>query len=198
MPKIVDPDVRRLEVGEAVLRVVGRHGVEGASFSAIAEEAGLAVGSVRHYFPNHDAILLFAMQELADRVTDRLRRRRASLPDGDTSLATAESVLAELLPVDEQRRLEASVWLAFVAAAPTRPRLDDVAQRTAAGIRTVVGQVLTAAQARGLLRVDDLPVETERLAALLDGLTVATVRAPGIDPETGREVLRRHLESLTP
>ena len=69
MPKKVAPDARRREVGEAVLRVVGRLGaVEGASYAAIAAESGLAVGSVRHYFPNHDAILQFAMQELADRV----------------------------------------------------------------------------------------------------------------------------------
>ncbi|MPV35631.1 TetR/AcrR family transcriptional regulator [Georgenia subflava] len=197
MPKLVDPAARRREVGEAVLRVVGARGVEGASFGAIAEEANLAIGSVRNYFPNHDAVLLFAMQELADRVTDRLRRRLESIAELDVDLATVEEILAELLPVNEHRRLEADVWLAFVAATRTRPVLAEVARKAGSGIRTVVGHVLAGAQRRGLLRVEDPVVETERLASLLDGLTIATIRPPGISAATAREVLRRHLESLT-
>lgn len=197
MPKIVDPTARRREVGEAVLKVVGARGVEGATFGAIAEEAGLAIGSVRHYFPNHDAVLLFAMQELADRVTTRLRRRLESLAQIDVNLGTVEEILAELLPVNEHRRLEADVWLAFIAATRTYPVLAEVAQRAGSGIRTVVGHVLDGAQRRGLIRLEDQAVETARLAALLDGLTIATVRPPEISAATGRKVLRRHLESLT-
>ena len=196
MPKIVDPVARRRKVGEAVLRVVGRTGVEGASYSAIAAEAGLAVGSVRHYFPNHDAILLFAMEELADRVTDRFRSRLEALTETDVDLGVVEEMLAELLPLDDERRLEADVWLAFVAATDTRPAFREVAERAAVGVRTVVRQVLAGADRRGLLRVGDLTVETERLASLLDGLTVATIRPPGITAATARAVLRRHLGSL--
>lgn len=198
MPKFVDPTARRLKVGEAVLRVVGARGVEGASFGAIAEEAGLAIGSVRHYFPNHDAVLLFAMQELADRVTSRLRGRLESLAELDVDLGTVEEILAELLPVNEHRRLEGDVWLAFIAATRTRPVLAEVAEKASSGIRAVVGHVLAGAERRGLLRVEDLAVETERLASLLDGLTLAIIRPPGISAAMGRGVLRRHLESLAP
>lgn len=68
MPKIVDPGARRRAVADAVLRVIGREGVEGASLRNVAEEAGLAIGSVRHYFRDHDELLLFTMRELS---TDR-------------------------------------------------------------------------------------------------------------------------------
>lgn len=176
--------------------MVGRSGVEGASLSAIADEAGLAIGSVRHYFPSHDAILLFAMQELADRVTGRLRARIEGLSADGVDLEVATDFLSELLPLDDQRRLEAEVWLAFITASRTRPALTDVAERVSTGIRSVVGRALTGAARRGVLGFGDPAVETERLAALLDGLTLAIIRPPGIRVATAREVLRRHLESL--
>ncbi|WP_410661100.1 TetR family transcriptional regulator C-terminal domain-containing protein [Amycolatopsis sp. lyj-112] len=50
-----------------------------------------------------------------------------------------------------------------------------------------------ARESDGLLDGLDLDVETERLAALLDGLALAGART---SPESMRAVLRRHLESL--
>ena len=100
--------------------------------------------------------------------------------------------------MNEHRRLEGDVWLAFIAATRTRPVLAEVAEKASSGIRAVVGHVLAGAERRGLLRVEDLAVETERLASLLDGLTLAIIRPPGISAAMGRGVLRRHLESLAP
>ncbi|PZG25334.1 TetR family transcriptional regulator, partial [Spongiactinospora gelatinilytica] len=129
MPKIVDPDERRRAVAEAVFRVVCREGLEQASLRNVATEAGLAIGSVRHYFAGHTELMVFAMREMSARLmarltvhADRLLNPSAPLPPAERR-ETVVRMLAELLPLDDQRRTEVIVWLSFVAAARTRPEL---------------------------------------------------------------------------
>ncbi|MFE5508708.1 TetR/AcrR family transcriptional regulator [Amycolatopsis japonica] len=198
MPKIVDPEARRLEIAEAVFRVIQRDGLAQASLRSVAEEAGLAIGSVRHYFGGHDELIVFAMRALGDRLEARLAGHIPVLLDPATPRPrrqeATEAFLGELLPLTEQTRAEADVWLAFSAAAKNRPDLAEEATRMYEGVRFLVRRVLEGAnEAGGLLGDVDLNVETERLAALLDGLAVSAGRT---SPELMRAVLRRHLESL--
>ncbi|KZB80437.1 TetR/AcrR family transcriptional regulator [Amycolatopsis regifaucium] len=198
MPKIVDPTARRLEIAEAVFRVIQRDGLAQASLRSVADEAGLATGSVRHYFRGHDELIVFAMRALGDRVEARLLRRLPELLDPATPRSRrqelTEALLSEVLPLTEQTRAETDVWLAFSAAAKSRPDLAGEVARTHAGVRALVRRVLEGARgAGGLLDDLDLDVETERLAALLDGLAMAGGRT---SPELMRAVLGRHLETL--
>ncbi|QQQ74851.1 TetR/AcrR family transcriptional regulator [Saccharothrix sp. 6-C] len=195
MPKVVDPEARRREVAEAVFRVVRRHGLEQASLRNVADEAGLAVGSVRHYFADHDDLLRFALKELTDRLERRITVhveavRSAGAREGRRQ--AVEDLLAELLPLDPDRRDEAEIWLAFATAARTRPTLRREARRMHEGMRMIVGKVLVGDG------VPDVEVETERLAALLDGLALDGVLHPDLTtPEVMLAVLRKHLASLT-
>lgn len=201
VPKIVDPEARRLAIADAVFRVIRRDGVDQASLRAVATEAGLVIGSVRHYFATHDEMIVFAMRVLADRVTARITERAAELlggtPPADRLEATVR-LLAELLPHDETRAAEAEVWLAFTVAARTRPDLAAEAGRVHEGTRAVARRCLTEADALGGLRAGlDLPLETERLAALVDGLSLGGVTQPAhLPPRLAEDVLRRHLDSL--
>lgn len=173
-----------------------RVGVAEASLSAIADEAGLAIGSVRHYFPNHDAILLFAMNELGSRVSARFSAQLERVAHDDVALPDVEAMLAELLPLDEDRRVETEVWLSFVAASRTRPALAEVAATVSTGIRAVIGRVLAGAQRRGLIEIGDLDLETERTTAVLDGLALAVVLPPHLPADIALTTLRMHIGSL--
>ncbi|MFI0741793.1 TetR/AcrR family transcriptional regulator [Streptomyces sp. NPDC021100] len=201
MPKIVDPDERRRAVAEAVLRVVARDGLESASLRNVAAEAGLVVGSVRHYFADHTALIIFAMEELGRRIGGRLTARSEpllALEPGADGAALTEELFAELLPLDDARRREAVVWLTFTTAARTRPELRACAREMHDGQRALAAHVLTEIRNRGAL-ADGLDTATEslRLCALLDGLTLQAVLQPdSVTPEAMRAVLRRHLDSL--
>lgn len=206
MPKIVDPERRRADVVDALFRVVRRAGLEGASLRNVADEAGLAIGSVRHYFDSHDALLAFALDAMVERVSDRLLARVAVvLPEieegrlaGDAARDATVDMLAELLPLDEDRRDEAVVWLAFLAAARTRPALRERSAAATAATAALVRQVLAGADRRGALRAGlDLDLEEQRLSALVDGLTLRSVLHPELLPaDTARQALRAHLDSL--
>lgn len=201
MPKIVDPAARRRAVAEAVLRVVARGGLEGASLRNVAEEAGLAVGSVRHYFADHDELMIFTMEELGSRIGQRVREHVDALLNpapGADRRARTEELLAEFLPLDDVRRQEAVLWLTFTAAAHTRPELRPYAVQLQDDMRALMARVLTEArQAGGLPQALDVELESVRLAALLDGLTLQAVLQPDRMPaDLLRRIVAGHLGAL--
>lgn len=201
MPKIVDPEERRQDITRAVFRLVERDGIEAASLRNIADEAGLAIGSVRHYFPNHAAVMDFAMRELTEKTSRRVLEHVERLSNDSTRedrRRITEAILTEFLPFDEQRRTETRAWIDFLAAARTRPELRRHAERLHTGLRTVVRRILDRAVGTGTVSTTvDVDVETERLAALLDGLTTAMVLPPAtLEADTALRVLRHHLDEL--
>ncbi|HWD03886.1 MAG TPA: TetR family transcriptional regulator C-terminal domain-containing protein [Amycolatopsis sp.] len=198
MPKQVDGDQRRADIADAVLRLAARDGLPSVSLRSVAAESGLNIGSVRHYFDGQRDLMRFAMRSIIDRVTARLDRRRPALrPLAELTPAQAADqltdFLAELLPLDAPRRAEATVLLEFLTAARVDPNLADLAREALRG---------TLALAHRLTDALALPpaaaaLEAERLAGLLDGLTLRCALDPETtSPQVCREVLRAHLVSL--
>ena len=68
MPKLVDHEERRRELGDAVWRVIRSRGVDGASIRTVAHEAGWSPGALRHYFSTQSELLTFAMQMVVERI----------------------------------------------------------------------------------------------------------------------------------
>ncbi|GHH50582.1 TetR/AcrR family transcriptional regulator [Lentzea cavernae] len=194
----MDPAVRRQAVAEAVFRVVVRDGVEQASLRNVAVEAGLAIGSIRHYFDSHDDMILFAVEALIQSIDQRVLAHVRSLGDRSDVRRPAERVLSEVLPLDDRRRDEAVLWLAFVTAARTRPSLVPHAERLYDGLRRLCHRVLTVMTEAGTIAAaHDLALESERLASLINGLTVDGVLHPDrMTPELTVSLLCGHLDSL--
>ena len=204
VPKIVDAAQRRQEIVGAVCRIIATDGLERASLREVADEAGLAVGSVRHYFDSSDDLLAYSFAAVSDRLLTRLNKALAGLgpaaDDPDTGRAVL-TLLGEFLPLDEERALDACAWLAFRNAARIRPFLAAEADRSHRAVAAVVGQVITR-----LLHEDDpagadagpqLVTAAEHLLATLDGLAMHALLQPGwMSPEMCRDVLESHIEGL--
>jgi len=196
MPKIVDPETRRTAVADALFRLAAREGLHRVSLRTVAAEAGLNVGSVRHYFENQAELMRFAMRSMIDRVSARLEQRVEAL--GDPSRlppperrTAATELLCELLPLDDIRRAETTVFLEFVTAARTDPSLADLAAEAAAGTRALARRVVQPSE------VEDLELEVRRLTALLDGLSFDGVLHPdSLSPTQAAAVVRAHLDEL--
>lgn len=117
MPKIVDHDARRADIVAAVWRVIERAGMNGATVRSVAAEAGVSPGSLRYYFSDQGELVLFAAEAMTQRIVHRLEAHPTE-GDGPTR---AIRVLGEMLPLDENRRVEASVWLEAIV----RARFDE-------------------------------------------------------------------------
>ncbi|MEL6124504.1 MAG: helix-turn-helix domain-containing protein, partial [Bacteroidota bacterium] len=59
---------RRLEVSEAAWRVIVREGLDRTSMRAIAQEMNCTTGVVTHYFRNKEALILFALGQVTERL----------------------------------------------------------------------------------------------------------------------------------
>ena len=94
MPARIDPEKRRREVVEAAFRLVIAHGVEGISLRKVAEESGLNIGSVRHYFDGHQDLLVAAAQEAGDRMGRRLAQHSVGKLEGLTGTAAVDALQA--------------------------------------------------------------------------------------------------------
>ncbi|CAH0284104.1 TetR/AcrR family transcriptional regulator [Microbacterium sp. Bi128] len=209
MPKFVDAVIRRQEIVDAVFRIIATDGLERASLREVADEAQLAVGSVRHYFASSDELLTHAFAVVVDRIVGRLTDADSRL--GDTPPVSGEqhaavlALLGEFLPLDEERAVDACVWMAFKNAARTRPFLAAEADRSHRAVAAVVGGlILGLAEAEGAdadhaagLDQQVLVTEAELLLAVLDGLTMHALLQPEwMTAVMCKDVLEAHLAGL--
>lgn len=196
MPKLVDHEQRRRELAGAVWRVIRGRGIDAASTRNVANEAGWSVGALRHYFSTQSELLTFAMEMVVERIEARVA---ALAPPADVRSAV-EQRLHELLPLDEERRAENEVWLAYAGRALVDPQLRARHEEVDEALREACLESLSELDQAGRLRPGlDLELEAERLHGLLDGLALHTAMRPDrMAPELIRSVLGCHLDSLDP
>ncbi|MGW5669139.1 TetR/AcrR family transcriptional regulator [Micromonospora sp. NPDC003776] len=196
MPKVVDAEARRTELAEAVWRVIMRDGLEQASVRNVAREAGLSMGSLRHYFATQAELLGFALRLVGERIEARVQ---AVDPTGDQRRVVL-AMIDEMLPWDRQRRGECEVWLAFTARAVVEPGLaslrKEIDTRLAEAFQMMIGRLADG----GMLRPElDHRVEAERLYALVDGVILHALVRPGrMSSAAGRAVVATHLAQIAP
>jgi AcrR family transcriptional regulator len=177
VPKVVDHEERREELGAAVWRVASRDGLEAVTIRGVAAEAGWSTGALHHYFADKEELLLFAFQTVADRVGRRVETARET---AGAPLELARGLLAIGLPLDDERRDETRVWFAFLGLALTRPPLARAQRLAYQAWRRLVTYALREAQEQGDVdEAVDVEREAAGLVALVDGLAVQASFDPG-------------------
>lgn len=204
----MDAVIRRQEIVDAVFRIIAADGFERASLREVADEAKLAVGSVRHYFASSDELLSHAFAVVIDRVVGRLADadlRLAELrPGSEEHHFAVLALLGEFLPLDEVRAVDACVWMAFKNAARTRPFLAAEADRSHRAVAAMVGGLILGLADGGAAggsaeSVDQqvLVTEAELLLAVLDGLTMHALLQPEwMTARMCKDVLEAHLHGI--
>src|SRR5690554_7656086 len=127
MPKIVDHEKRKIKIAEATWKVIVEEGIENATVRKIAQASNLSVGALRHYFSSQTELLRFSMELVSNRVMERVEARRNSVDQLSFELLT-EGV-SEVLPIDEERKIEMEVWLAFSAKVLVDTKLRELSNK---------------------------------------------------------------------
>jgi AcrR family transcriptional regulator len=175
MPKIIDHDERRKQVAEATWRVIAKVGLEGATIRMIATEAGYSTGSLHHYFANKDELILFAMNLTWQRTDDRL----AEVARTSNALQALSAAVDAILPLDEERRQDVLVWLAFAAQAVNHEAMATAHCGYYLRVRERWRDLLTAGIADGSVRADiDVELEANILIGLIDGVALQAMFEP--------------------
>lgn len=193
MPRIIDADQRRADVFDAVFRVIAADGIAAATLAKVADSAGLAIGSVRHFLGSHQEMLTAAAEEVRRRIGDRLELHVEPLLTaagrGQEVRDLILDMLAELLPLDDVRQRETAVWLEFVMAARTRPGYEESARAMFSGLRTLTDRIAD--------RLGLAAPAGERLAAVVDGLALVGTLHPELQsPQQLRGTLAAELDAL--
>ncbi|MFB9834173.1 TetR/AcrR family transcriptional regulator [Actinoallomurus acaciae] len=170
MPKIVDHEARRMELADAVGRVIARDGVNEVSIRSVAAEAGWSSGALRHYFTTRAELLAFACEQVIQRVTTRITGMRHT---GTVHQAVRETLL-ETMPIDARRYAEASVAFAFLTLGLSDPRLAEVQRIHFGSMYGLCLQIIESLDTEGLLAPHAASTEllARRLHAVADGLSI--------------------------
>jgi AcrR family transcriptional regulator len=181
---LVDAAARRRDIVEAVKRIVAADGLARVSLREVAAEAGLVVGSVRHYFETAEDLRVHAFGAVAEDVARRI--------EAETDLVAQ---LCQMLPLDLERAVDLCVFVAFRLASRTDEALAPVADAAHARIAAAVGRsVVSALPGAGH---DELVAEAERLLATVEGLSLhALVHGRWLDADLCLAVVRAQVETL--
>ncbi|GAB3796116.1 TetR/AcrR family transcriptional regulator [Micromonospora zhanjiangensis] len=133
------------------------------SFRHVAAEAGVSTGMVQHYFGNKDEVMAFALDVVRERGEARVTAAVERLGQDPPPRLLLRTIIAALLPLNDQTRADGRMALAFLAYTAVRPQLapalrDDTAQ--------MVGFIA------GLLPGPDAGTAAAGLLALMEGLGV--------------------------
>lgn len=141
----------------------------------VAAAAGLTTGAIQHHFRSKNDLLLLALEHQGGRFVQRLRERANAPGAGTEPRVVLRAILAELLPLDEERRAEATVSLTF-----ERHAADDAELRRLFRDQYRHLRGLVAAQLPG----PDRDQDADLLLALIDGLRGTLLLGTSDEPHT--------------
>ena len=183
---------RREQILEAALRVIGRAGNQAVTHRAVAEEAGVPLGSTTYYFDSKDDLLQQALEHVAASEVARYRDLGDQLREVESARELADRLIDELVDGVRDRTAyiaEYELWL----EAGRRPELREAAQSWCdAEQRSVAGAMETLGSA-------DPATAASLVVATLDGLGERILAREDDPADAAKEIgpeLRRLIERL--
>lgn len=159
---------RRAELLNAAARVIARRGYAGTRFQDVAEEAGVAVGTLQHHFGTRSRMLSEALEQWVDEVDAQLVILRAG--DGD-AWARLQGILAYVGTRIGERNPSWNMWLDFAGEALKDPELRRSASRSQQRWEAAFADTIRQGVDAGVLTpVVSAAEAASVLSALLDGL----------------------------
>lgn len=197
MPKIVDDAKRKERIAEAVWSLASKGGLHAATMRAVAKECGLSVGAIQHSFPSQAQLQRFSMSLLVSRANsriDRLAEERCGNP-----MEKVTVLLEQILPLDEERMMEARVWAMFTMEALVDPTLEPYSSEMRDMMESLCRNCLLFLRSHGLINgKTDISTRALSLSAVLDGLTIRILAKPSSEEiAKARESLRDILARIT-
>ncbi len=172
MPRTIDRDARKAQLAEAVWRIIVERGIGTVSVRAVAEEAGVVVGSLRHVFPTRAELLMFSAELMVKRATARI----LAIPRSEDNQQYALEVARQFLPLTPDSRAELEVNVALIAETPALPALatirDHAYQQMAEACTQLVEMLVERSRDRPIVQ------QSRHLHALIDGLAIHLLMHP--------------------
>jgi AcrR family transcriptional regulator len=195
MPKQVDHRRRRETIARALWRVVEQRGVTQLTMRVVAQEAGMSLGQLQHYFASRTAMLSFAMDFASEQTSARIRLGLEKLGERPHPRDVLQVTLAEMLPLHADARATSRMSAAYVLEALHDDAVHEQARHGLAQGRTLVEQLVRQAIADGHIDTDRDPATETNLLLALTGFT-PLIELDVIEPQDALTAIDAHLDRL--
>lgn len=192
MPKLIDSIERKQSIAKATWKIMLSQGMEGASARTIAKEAGLSLGALRYYFSSQEELMLYAEALVFERLTEKTIE---IFQEEQPPLEKIIGVLMVFLPDKGESSTVAKVRLIFkLNGRQSRKHYQEEQDVAVQVIKNIMSNlILLNLLKKGL----DVPLETDRLIYLLDGIVLdAMVRPERCTQEQQRKMIVHHLNAI--
>lgn len=190
-------DIRRQQIIEATITVIGRNGYAGTRLADVAKQAKVSYGVVGFYFNTKDELLLATLQYLAEeytRVWKEAVARAGRLP---------ADRLRAIIDADFSRKIASekkiAVWYAFWSEARPRARYRKLCAQLYNDyywqVRTIIQEMIEQGGYEDL----DAHLVTVALNAMTDGMWLdLQIQPRDFDREKAKEAIGMFLSKLFP
>lgn len=122
---------------EAAAHIIGRGGLAAFNTNAVAERAGVSIGSLYQYFPNKDALMVALIERQQAQQRERLAAAVVAVQDG-----TLETVVRFLVRAAMQHHWDDSLLASAIDHEEARLPVDAVIDGYLASSGTLVADLL--------------------------------------------------------
>ena len=162
----------RAAVLEAAIDAFGRNGYAGTNLRAIADTAGVSLGTLTHHFPSKTELFVTAHAEASRQIVDGYSQALAGKVGARAELDAMIDRSAQFM--DERPAL---TYLTIRAAADTsQPTVRS--PRTGKPMHDLIDGIARRAVERGELTADDAPALRAVVLSMLWGLSIVGVDRP--------------------
>src|SRR5690242_10083597 len=154
---------RREQILDAAVQVIGRSGREAVTHRAVAEEAGVPLGSTTYYFDSRDDLLGQALEHVARSEAERYAEFGQELLKANSARQLADKLLDMLISEAEDRSAyiaEYELWL----EASRRPELREAATAWCDAVQLAIAGPMAK------LGSTDPATDASLVVAAMDGL----------------------------
>lgn len=170
-----ETSAQEVAIAEATIRVIVHQGFDQVSVRKVAQEAGIAPGTVQYHMGTRKQLL----EQALNRSVARQNERVEALPLSQDPLEHMTRALLELLPTGETQREDAALWVVMGAAASTHGWLAEMYQKELTVFQQDIAQSISAwLHSKGEKTNPEEITRTARLiTALVNGLTLDYLNA---------------------
>jgi AcrR family transcriptional regulator len=168
---------------EAAARILETRGLEGYNTNAVAERAGVSIGSLYQYFPNKDALTLALIGNFERELLETVRKA-ISAADGRDLRRSLKSIIRALLEVHGVR----ASLNRILEMEEERLRQSMPDHSAAAELKTLIATLLTKHRTELGTPVDAAVVDD--MLVIVRAMVDSAFRSEVAHPAAGRRILR--------
>jgi TetR/AcrR family transcriptional repressor of bet genes len=153
--------VRRDELLEAAIEVVGESGLAGATVASIASRAGMSTGLVNHYFGSKQELMALAMRNLSNVFRQDILDL---LPTNATPIERLKAIIDGSFVPKHFSGSNRKAWMQFMMESQSDQGIRDLLRVTGSRF---VSNIRFAV--RGLVPANEVDDVADGIAAMIDG-----------------------------